>query len=965
MLGFDVLDPALDLKRSYFLEASAGTGKTFTIENIVVRLIEEGIPIERILVVTFTRAATIELKRRIRRNLEERQLKKALSNFDEAKIFTIHSFCFHTLQESALETGFPINQIEESASPDTLKRIFKDFLRTGLTPEEIHPKQLEKVLKKHHNDLERLLNELYRPSSDSGRSFEEIYQEILLEVKRLDLEREPLLDELLALAPSFSGMCDRQRRLKSENEEGIRHFASLFKGEAKELIDLPILKMVPQNLLKGKNYPERLQQLHTSLIPLLAELSNTAKIQSRLSSRAQEFLAHVSSQEDLFFYDDLIKHMQINVRNELFAEKTRSHYSAVLIDEFQDTDRVQWEIFSTLFLDRLPLYLVGDPKQSIYRFRGADLYAYMEAKEALGENAVRTLTRNFRSYPALIQGLNTLFNRVPDLITLPKIGKTLSIPPVIAALPESNEGHIVFCASPDESALFSYCISEIERLHQTEGLPYHKCAILVKDRHQAKRFSHQCSLPFATKRNESLLDSEAFPILEDLLRAAYNPRDRHAIAKVLGGPLFGLTLEQLGAGFEERVEPFYRYNNLLATQGILIFFKAVLAEGQMPCESLYHPLLQLVELIAETTRGIEEILPFMEKLKQEDPESERLKARAVSMGDAIQIMTLHVSKGLEFDAVFPVGLICPSDMEEEEDLSEKMRQLYVALTRAKKRLYIPLSDKQNTPIHVFLSKVLQGESLECFIKGHPYFSLALCEKQTPLLPPLKPSSPKEFSPRNETPLTFPPCALYSYTSLSKKNENMTSYSALPEGEMPAGVETGILLHHIFERLDFKKSGRELRAFLVQQLKGKHLEPWLSSVEILVENALHFPLQGLQSPFCLADLDAKKILREMEFMYATEEPAGYLKGFIDLFFEHQGYYYIIDWKSNFLENYTPEKIEETIDFHDYALQAELYQTAALKYLKLFNQEHLFGGSFYMFLRGLNPITQTGVHHFRST
>ncbi|NBW99999.1 hypothetical protein EBR03_10555, partial [bacterium] len=90
MTGFNVLDPDLDLFQNHFLEASAGTGKTFAIENIVVRMLKAGIDIERILVVTFTRAATADLKNRIRKNIAKERLQEALFKFDEARIFTIH-----------------------------------------------------------------------------------------------------------------------------------------------------------------------------------------------------------------------------------------------------------------------------------------------------------------------------------------------------------------------------------------------------------------------------------------------------------------------------------------------------------------------------------------------------------------------------------------------------------------------------------------------------------------------------------------------------------------------------------------------------------------------------------------------------------------------------------------------------------------------------------------------------------
>ena len=103
---------------------------------------------------------------------------------------------------------------------------------------------------------------------------------------------------------------------------------------------------------------------------------------------------------------------------------------------------------------------------------------------------------------------------------------------------------------------------------------------------------------------------------------------------------------------------------------------------------------------------------------------------------------------------------------------------------------------------------------------------------------------------------------------------------------------------------------------------------------------------------------------MEFLYPTENPDGFIKGFVDMFFEHRGKFFIIDWKSNYLEAYTPQKLQETISAHQYDLQAKLYATAAKKYLKLFKCEEHFEGVFYLFLRGLNRQTKGGSYFFPS-
>ncbi|MFC2049455.1 UvrD-helicase domain-containing protein [Chlamydiota bacterium] len=960
MPGFDVLDPHLDLKKSYFLEASAGTGKTFTIENIVVRLLQGGMAVDKILIVTFTRAATLELKIRIRKRLEEKNMRAALTAWDEAKIFTIHGFCFHTLKEHAFETGFSLMQSEEGASPEDRKQILKDFLRTDLSAEEIHPRQLEKALKKGRNGIESLIQNLSKPSCESGRSYRAIQDETREVVA--SLSKRLTADELMEIAPRFKGFCDKRGALHPEYFEGFQRAARLLSGDVEDFVDLPLLKMIPSNLKQKQTYPEALEECFTTLFPLLTEASDTHLILGRLAARARHFLTQVCERDDLFFYDDFIVQMQKNVRDPSFASAVRAEYEAVLIDEFQDTDPVQWEIFSTLFLHHLPLYVVGDPKQSIYRFRGADLYAYLEAKEALGERAYATLTRNFRSQPSLVDSLNTLFQRSGDLIHLPKTNQAISILPITAALPQTHEGKATFCVADDEESLFAFIASEIERLNSEEGIPYRECAVLVKDRYQAQRFCGGFPLPFATKKSESLLTSDAFPVLEDLLLAVFNPRERSYVVKALAGPLFRCPLEELADKMESWIEPLYRYHTLLITKGLLPFFQTVADEVIFPSKDLYLDLWQLVELIAENTAGVEEYLSYLQKLKLEDPEAEFLKARLKCTEDAVQVMTLHVSKGLEFEAVFPVALMREAEMQEAEDLSEKMRQLYVALTRAKRHLYLPVIDNGSTPMQFFLSKVLQEESLEVFVNHHPSFSLVNCKERPPLRPlPQAPLAPKPSSKTYS--FSFPPCGIHSYTSLAPQVDYVPSL-ALPADQMPAGPEIGVLLHKVFEKLDFTMNGDALRTFLEAELKGTPLEPWLTAVEEMVSHTLHAQLPAPHGPFSLAEVDPAKMIREMEFLYPSTAPAGYLKGFIDLFFEHRGYFYCIDWKSNFLVNYNAEAIQESIAMHHYALQAQIYQSATYKYLTLFDKQERLAGSFYLFLRGMRAKTSEGIYFFNA-
>lgn len=1016
MHGFDVLDPSLVLTGKHFLEASAGTGKTFAIEQLITRhLIEpEGPTIDQILAVTFTRAATSELKARVRQSLltlltqinthlnlppylanasekklseAKRKLQLALSEFDRANIFTIHSFCFHSLQEHAFDADFSLEQKEESAFEE-LKKIVKDYLRTGLKEESISSEQLEKVFKHSFNTIDLLAGKLtslaaQRLPIEGGAPYHLVIESITKELQRLQAEYkvqgDRLFDDLMNLAPLYSGFCDKQKKVKEEMEKGLKTFAESFVCSKTNLFDLPILDMIPKNRLKRSSeailhYPGLLDEMQKKLIPLLTSASDELKIIAYLAEEARKHIERVVEKEDLCFFEDLLRRMATQVENPSFANSIRNQYRAVLIDEFQDTDPLQWKIFSTLFLPPSftgSVYFVGDPKQAIYRFRQADVYTYLEGKNLLGKET-QVLYKNFRSEPPLVEALNTLFEAAGEFLLLPKTQGTLSCASVEAALKTTSswndgKGSVHFCYAEDESKLFHFIINEISNLHTHSHVPYKECAVLVKDRYQAARFLKECPLPAVSKRSESLLDSPACCVMQELLEAVSDPKDKSRLAAVLGGPLFGYSLQELPEALKNATESFYTYHHFLETEGTLPLFEAIMDEvgekfiGREGGERLYQDMLQLAELLSDES---DDPLSLLERLKQDDGEAEHLRTRATGQDDSIQVMTIHVSKGLEFAVVFPIGLILAtperreivrslykealilSDEEEElhrqESDAEKMRQLYVAFTRAKTRLY-PLvlqKGREGAPINRFLSKMNLSE-LSGPITSSIYTDEKLILPPPPLQQPL-------FTPQISS-RYFSPIKIHSFSSLAEKipfEERVVHEKDI----LPLGKETGIKLHTLFEKLSFEKAflantASQLMPTTAPLLKSLQLEPWEDEINEMVFKALNTPLPG-PSPFPLSAVNPSQIWKEVEFLYSAD---GYIKGFIDLFFEYEGCYYFLDWKSNYLDDYTHEGLKKTIGIHQYDLQERLYRAALNRYLRLFTDKQI-ERSFYIFLRG---------------
>jgi exodeoxyribonuclease V beta subunit len=189
--------------------------------------------------------------------------------------------------------------------------------------------------------------------------------------------------------------------------------------------------------------------------------------------------------------------------------------------------------------------------------------------------------------------------------------------------------------------------------------------------------------------------------------------------------------------------------------------------------------------------------------------------------------------------------------------------------------------------------------------------------------------------------------------------------------LPSGAEIGTLLHKILELAPLGKlDSKEIKKIITLEVSGNEWEPWREVIENMILNALTctFPIE--ETPFSLSDIDPRKVYREMEFLFPWSEDlkiegcqisGGFLKGFIDLVFEHRGKYYILDWKSNWLgpspEFYSRNYLEKAIHSHHYFLQAAIYQKALKQYLQMVESslfDNIFGGVIYLFLRGISDI-----------
>lgn len=1106
---FDVLSRELDVFAPYFLEASAGTGKTFAIEHLVTRLLIEGessFSVDQILVVTFTRAATRELKKRIRNNLcrskEEllslnpatdylkaicekdenavkeavQKIEAALIDFDKAQIYTIHGFCYRILKEFAFEAGigFGFSDPEAKEHLPILHQMIKDHLKDQISLPDYSPVQIKALLKKYKKDYRKIVSYLAEMIG-SGKeitsvlNYGELFERFLKEMAGLQqIEQKRFKEDfnnLKSLYKQMKGIDSSQIDLFSGILESKKCNQSQFDSLLKE--EFFLKKMVPENLkVKAKipsslHYPGLFDHLRQVFLPVIEKAKDPSFIFLRLAQDLKKKSQMVLEKEERFLPDDLLLKVKQATENPDFIEKIRQKYRAAIIDEFQDTDPIQWTIFQKLFLGHLKaVCLVGDPKQAIYAFRSADVYTYLDAAKAMGKTARRYLDTNYRSTSRLVDALNSLFSKTQGgWMTLPQRKEELNVIPVKSkASMESDESEIpiqFFIAEGKrgrsqkfptqemlEKQIFPFIASEIHSLNKN-GVDYQNISILVKDRYQGKEiveYLKKRGIPVYFKQSASMTDSVAYFALKEILDAVSSPYNLSKVKAALGGPLIRWNEEQLRKSHDDpsllQAKAQMQFlRSVLFEKGFGIFFQMflnshwsdsdssllqeILSRGEL---SLYLDLRKLSELILEETqtrylKGAK-ILDFLSDLAM-DPNRDENRLMGLSQEEktSVVVMTMHKSKGLEFDTVFALAVAsrhkpsehltirnedrstiaifdaddpaCQLALEEQD--AEKMRGLYVALTRAKKRLYVPvLIDKElkpldigeASPIELFFAKLKSSPvthqqlytAVQSMDMDHlreileslsPQISYRILD-EVPDLSFVSTAQTAELSCPGS--FCFPSYddQIYSFTALAKSTggfaitpkdaiESDLEFVLSPH-TMPIGNETGHLLHLLFEKIFKRKIHCPLDENALQVLINEEMAfSSLDKFRPIMHSWILELLRKKISNFSLADVPGNQVQQEMEFLFPISK--GMMKGFCDLLFEFEGKYYLLDWKSNYLgtsdKDYGKENIARAMQEHNYFLQASIYAAALKRFVKLFDNRpfsECFGGAIYYFVRG---------------
>ena len=723
-----------ELDQTLFVEAGAGTGKTRQLVERIVNLIAEGrAPAARIAAITFTEKAAAELRDRIlerletesdQANSEERRQRcyNALDQLDGAAIETIHAFAARILSlyplEARLPPGFEIidetesgvefaerwrDQLDELLEAPELATPLRDALDAGVTLGH-----LGKIARKLHDDWDRAESESseLEPRSANAAPFIAALREV---VEQRDACTDPE-DKLHQRLITLSAFADRLEEAS---------------GNAGMLVRL--LEHSTATSFRVGNVGARRNWPGDAHLPIRATLATLESDRAELRQQVlrsflapvynaiREFVLNYADERRrrgrLGFQDLLVRCRDLLQNNADVAAEVRRRYQNLLIDEFQDTDPLQTEIANAIAQGEAGrLFFVGDPKQSIYRFRRADIEQYNHVREGYAGSRVH-LTQNFRSQPGITEFVNAVFG---PLMTADRSGGQAAWedldaarePPADAAAPATTIiGDELEASAPRvrraEAEHLVNVIAEVRdatwqmldpETNVWRSARYADIAVLVPTRTGLSRLLPELDergIPYRLESRSLVYDSEEVRGLLGILRAIADPTDQIALLGALRAPAFACSDADLFAWKEAGGQWDYRAPIPLeiepdhpVAEAARWLRNAAAAQWRMPVSALVEYVIRerrLMELAVVDhrprdrwqrlrflldqardfcDRGGRTLNEFLEWAQRQADEDTRIIESVVpeSDHDAVRILTIHAAKGLEFPVVILTGL---------------------------------------------------------------------------------------------------------------------------------------------------------------------------------------------------------------------------------------------------------------------------------------------------------------------
>ena len=740
------------------IEASAGTGKTWTITGLYLRLLlEHELDIDQILVVTYTKAATAELRNRIRQRLKDaqqamkigagndpfceqliqkysnpsdcaavfRRLDHAIRSFDKAAVYTIHSFCQRVLNDSPFESGIDFEFEIMPDESELIGKIIEDFWRQEISrasgiwadyilQQNISPENLADSLRGYTG--KPYLKIIPSPKSTMTTDIEQRALAQFENARSIWQSDRNLIEPLLLDSPTLNRNKYRANSIRKWCLE-LDYFFTIQRVSLNwpKGVDKFTTSSLKDGCNKNRRPPEHaffdVCTLLLDTLQTLKDLYHARWVDTRIRmlNYCNRELCMRKLDSRQLSYNDLLNCLEQALcakHGAKLGQSIRNQYRAALIDEFQDTDPVQYNIFKTIYFGQSrPVVFVGDPKQAIYGFRGADVFSYLQARQAASN--IYSLKTNRRSTPALIDAINTLFLASPD----PFFSPDITFPKALAVEQPSNNLKI----ENDVLAPFRILRTPLDSRKPNPGIPRKKTdniaiacritvdeitallnqaqqgsatltvdghrrslhggdiAILVGTHRQAQSMQQALSarqIPSVRHGQESVFQTHEANEMYFVLQSVAKPSSEGLIKAALITELMGFSANEISQlqdhteSWEHHLDLVRHLNHLWQNHGFTAMFRrwfdayqvagnlADYQDGERRLTNILH-LAELLQVAQREHAGCDNLLKWLaDNLEVADSGDESTLLRLESDAERVRIVTLHSSKGLEYPIVF-------------------------------------------------------------------------------------------------------------------------------------------------------------------------------------------------------------------------------------------------------------------------------------------------------------------------
>ncbi|WP_395302139.1 exodeoxyribonuclease V subunit beta [Enterobacter mori] len=748
----ETLDPLrLPLQGERLIEASAGTGKTYTIAALYLRLLlglggtaafPRPLSVEELLVVTFTEAATAELRGRIRANIHELRiacLRQSTDNplyaslleeiadkqqaaqwlllaerqMDEASVFTIHGFCQRMLSLNAFESGMLFEQQLIEDESELRYQACADFWRRHCYPLQRDIAEAVHALWKGPEELLRAIDRYLQgeaPAIKSPPPADETlasrHEKIVTQIGSLKQKWNASVGEIASILEN-SGI-DRKKFNRGNQGKWIDKISAWAQEETRGYQLPDALEKFSQRFLTERTKADGIVPEHPLFVAIESLLAEPLTLNDLMITRAmteiREAVAREKRRRGELGFDDMLSRLDAALcseNGEALAAAIRTRFPVAMIDEFQDTDPQQYRIFRRIWRQQpdTALLLIGDPKQAIYAFRGADIFTYMKARSEVA--AHYTLETNWRSAPGMVESVNTLFKQMDAAFMFREIPflpvkfaeKNASLrfefngetQPAMNLWLLDGEG----CGVGDyQSAMAQHCAAQIRdwlsagargeavlwRGEQANPVKASDITVLVRSRQEAALVRDALTLlnipsVYLSNRDSVFETLEAQEMLW-LLQAVLAPERESTLRSALASAMMGLNARDIDAlnndedAWDNVVEEFAHYRERWQKRGVMAMLRELMAKRQIAENMLataggerrLTDILHISELLQEAGTQLESEHALVRWLSQQiaDPNSNSSsqQMRLESDKHLVQIVTIHKSKGLEYPLVW-------------------------------------------------------------------------------------------------------------------------------------------------------------------------------------------------------------------------------------------------------------------------------------------------------------------------